>query len=363
MSFTRPDLQTIIDRVKGDLKSELSLTAILRRSVLSAIARAVAGVAHMLHGHMVFISKQIFPDQAEQEFLERWAGIFGVDRKTATFTQLAVDFVFTGAATIPVGSSFVRSDGETYTLDAEVSAIGAGTLSGQITADNSGIVPNTNNAEILSFVSVISSVDSDATVTATVTEGEDSETDDSLRSRVIARIQQPPSGGTASDYVNTALSVAGVTRAWVSPGLLGEGTVVIYFVGDNDVPIIPDAPEVAAVQVAIDAFKPVTAEATVVAPVPRLLNVSVSITPNTQAVRDAITSEIEDLILRDSHVSGSFKEVGSTNSGNILISKINEAISIAAGEDDHVLLSPTTDINPTTGEIVTLGTITFSTLV
>ena len=56
MAFQRPSLQDIIDRAEGDLKGALGITTILRRSFLAAIARAIAGVAHVLHGHLVFIS-------------------------------------------------------------------------------------------------------------------------------------------------------------------------------------------------------------------------------------------------------------------------------------------------------------------
>lgn len=363
MAFERPNLETIISRVKGDLKDELSITAILKRSFLSAIAKAVAGVAHLLHGHMVFISKQIFPDQAELEYLERWASIYGVARKTATFTNLSIDLVFTGAVVVPSGTTFKRSDGELYTLDNEITNTIAGTVTASITAANPGVIPNTDNAEILSLESPISNLESDATVTATNVEGEDTETDDSLRLRVVARIQAPPSGGTASDYINEALAVAGVTRAWVLPGGLGEGTVLVYFVQDNDNPILPSPAEIQTVQDAIDEFKPVTANATVVSPVGKTLDLEIAITPNTQAVRDAITGEIEDLILRESQVAGTYKTVGTFYDGIILLSKINEAISIASGEENHQIITPISDIIPAQGEIVILGTITYSTLV
>jgi len=48
--------------------------------------------------------------------------------------------------------------------------------------------------------------------------------------------------------------------------------------------------------------------------------------------------------------------------GKIKISQINEAISIAAGEEDHVLTTPTGDVQPSQGGLVTLGTPVFSTL-
>jgi len=47
--------------------------------------------------------------------------------------------------------------------------------------------------------------------------------------------------------------------------------------------------------------------------------------------------------------------------GKILLSKINEAISIAKDEDDHKVLNFTDDVRPLNdGGLVTLGTTVFS---
>ena len=135
------------------------------------------------------------------------------------------------------------------------------------------------------------------------------------------------------------------------------------FVEDDDVPIIPDAASVAAVQLAVDLQKPVTANAIVFAPIDNVTDLNISIKPNTVAVRDAVTAELEDLFLRESQVRGAFRDVTQNYDGIIPLSRINEAISIAAGEEDHVVNSPTENPQPaTSGGILTLGTITFQTL-
>jgi uncharacterized phage protein gp47/JayE len=45
--------------------------------------------------------------------------------------------------------------------------------------------------------------------------------------------------------------------------------------------------------------------------------------------------------------------------GTLLISRMREAISIAAGEFDHVLISPTANVSVTAGNIITMGTVTW----
>jgi uncharacterized phage protein gp47/JayE len=65
---------------------------------------------------------------------------------------------------------------------------------------------------------------------------------------------------------------------------------------------------------------------------------------------------------REAQVAGAYAGVGSTYSGKVLLSKINEAISIASGENDHELLSPTVNVEPPVGGIAVLGAISWQTL-
>lgn len=363
MAFQRPTLDQIVDRVRSDIKGALGIFAILRRSFLEAIAFAIAGAAHILHGHLVFVSRQIFPDQAEKEFLQRWAAIYNILQKAATFTQLTISVEFTAAGTLPATTQLQRSDGVTYTVDADITATVAGFVTGTVTCDDSGSNGNIDAGEFLSLTSPVANVNQDIEVTGFVIEGEDQETDASLQERVVARIRLAPQGGATFDYIAWAREVTGVTRAWVFPDHLGQGTVGVSFVEDENVSIIPLAPKVAEVQDHIDFVKPVTADVTVFAPIERVVNMSIKVKPNSVAIQDAITAEIVDLFQREANVAGAYKSVHEFFDGKILLSKVNEAISLAAGEDDHILLAPVEDIRPNDSEIATLGTITFSTLV
>ena len=92
MAFERPTLPELIKRVEGDLKGPLGIVTVLRRSLVGVISRALAGLAHLLFGFLKFIEKNAFPDTAETEFLDRWAGIWGVQRKVATFAQFQLTY-------------------------------------------------------------------------------------------------------------------------------------------------------------------------------------------------------------------------------------------------------------------------------
>ena len=139
-------------------------------------------------------------------------------------------------------------------------------------------------------------------------------------------------------------------------GELGLGTVTVRFMTDDTTADgIPDGASVAAVQALIDQEdrRPVTADVTVVAPVAKPLDLVISgLTPASAEVQAAVIANLTDLLRREA-------SPGAT----ILLSHIREAISIAAGEHDHVLVSiagaAPADFETTSSQIATLGDVTF----
>lgn len=352
MPFQRPTLPEIIQRTFSDLTSRLQLKgALLRRSVVGVLARVLAGASHLLHGHLDYLAKQINPGTADGVWLALWANVWGVARREAEFSVGTINFVGTiEGATIPAGSNVKRSDGIEFATQADATIAG-GVASADVRAVDAGAAGNTDAGVTLTLVFPIAGVNSSATVDADgLTNGSDVELDESLRARLLLRIQKPPQGGDADDYVQWALDVPGVTRAWCYPLHLGPGTVGVTFMRDDDTPSpIPSTDEVAAVQSYIDGVRPVTAQVTVFAPVPDTLNFQISITPSTDAVKAAITAELDDFMRREAEPGGT-----------LFLSRINEAISTASGEVDHTLIAPAANVVSATGHIPQRGTITWA---
>jgi uncharacterized phage protein gp47/JayE len=349
MPFARPSLPQLVDRAAADIEARLpGAGARLRRTVLGVLARTHAGAVHGLYGHLDWVSRQVIYDTAEAEIMERWASIWGVARLAAAPAAGNVTFTGSDGSVIPAGTLLARADGVEFDTDAEV-IIAAGTATTAVTAVIAGAAGDTLAGSTLGLVAPVAGVNSQATVAAGgLAQGTDAETDDGLRARLIDRIQQPPHGGASFDYVKWAKEVAGVTRAWVYAAELGLGTVTVRFVRDDDASIIPDAGEVAAVQAYIDALRPVTAQVTVVAPVAVPLDFTIELLPSTQAIKDAVTAELQDLLRREAQPGGT-----------LLLSHIREAVSIAAGETDHVLTVPAANVVSATGNISTFGVITW----
>lgn len=351
MPFSRPALQDLIDRAIADVSSRLPGTdARVRRSNLNVLSRVHAGAMHELYGELDWVSRQILPDTCDDDILLRWANAFlPVPQKAATFAVGQARFNGTNGSIIPAGTVLQRGDGAEYTVDADM-AIAAGTATVNVTAVVAGLAGNAISGTSLSLVLPIAGVGAGGTVAAAgLANGVDIESPASVRARLLARLRQPPQAGAAFDYVNWALEVSGVTRAWCFPKYYGNRTVGLCFVTDGAAGgLIPAPATVAAVQAHIDALRPVTTDVTVFAPVADALNFTIALTPNTLAVQAAVQAELADLISREA-IPG----------GTLLLSHIRQAISVAAGEADHVLSAPAANVVSAAGHIATMGAITW----
>lgn len=353
MPFQRPALDELIARILTDLQTRLSPNnVVMRRSAIGAQAYAEAGAVHLLHGHLEYLSRQMFPDISDAEFLDRQASLFGITRTPATFATGNVTATGTNGTVIPVGTHLQRADGATFTSTANAT-IALGTATVAVTADVAGAAGNTDVAVNLTFVSPIAGVNASAAVAVGgLSLGADVESDDAFRAEVIARLRQSPQGGSVADYETWAMQVSGVTRVWVIDEGLGPGTVLIYFVRDGDgsgAAIIPDSGEVAAVQSYIDSRRPVTANVTVVAPTSVALNFTIHLSPDNTDTRAAAQAELVDLIARDG-----------TPGGTILLSQIRVAVGVADGVADFNVTAPAADVVYTAGHIPVMGTITWT---
>lgn len=345
MAFVRPTLRELISRISSGIQSRLSVPQ-ARRSNATVYSRVLAGASHELHGFIEYVSKQIFVDTADSEHLDRHASIFGITRKAASKASGTVKFSFQdGVVNIPVGTILQGGDEQQFQVTVAPNAEGVASVEALV----AGEAGNIESGDTLTLISPIEGVISEAESQG-IAGGADAEDDENLRARVLARQRETPHGGTSSDYVQWALAVPGVTRAWCYPLENGDGTVVVRFVCDDLADISPTSEMVKQVQSYIDSKRPVTADVTVMGPTLKAVNIEIStLTPDTSDVRAAVEAELKDLFMKESEPSRS-----------IYLSHIRAAISAAAGEVDHVLVSPTANPTAGTNELPTLGTITWN---
>jgi uncharacterized phage protein gp47/JayE len=347
MSFARPSLSQIIERDRDDIEARLpGADSRLRHSLLDVLMRSHGGTAAGLYGYLDFIARQVLPDTAEGEFLSRHASLWGIHRKAATGASGNVTFTGNDGIAIPAGTITARLDGTLYRTTADA-VIAGGTVIVPVEAVEGGPEGNAIDQTELTLTSPIAGVQSNTVVAAEgLTEGAVEEDDSSLLSRLLQRIQNPPQGGSSSDYERWALEVEEVTRVWVYPLWLGVGTVGVTFVLDARADIIPLQADLDAVEAHLEQLRPVGAAVNIFAPEPKAIDFKIAANPSTAEVKTAIEEELKDMFARDG-------APGKT----IYLSRIYEAISVAAGESHHQLHAPLEDVPSDPASLPVLGNI------
>ncbi len=347
MPFDRPTLPELIDQGAAEMESRLPGVLVrVRRSLVGVLNRVLAGGLSALYHFAEQLNLNVWPDTADAESLVAHGARWKIYRTPAVAATGTAAFTGVNGAIVPAATVLLRADGVRY-LTAADATIAAGVATADITAESAGQIGSAPLSTSLQLSTPISGVNSAATASTAIAGGADIEEVEDWRSRILARIRRAPHGGNSSDYVAWALEIPGVTRVWVTTGP-GAGTVTIRFARDDDASPIPDPGEVTAVQANIDAQRPVTATAIVVAPTAVPLNFTIAIQPNTPAVKAAVEAELREVIRREGEPGGT-----------LLLSHLREAISIAAGETDHSLTSPSANVVHTTGQLPVMGVITW----
>ena len=327
MAWPLPDPATLAERAFADLEAAFGAEAIDPRapeSVLGAIARITAMALFEEHLHLRAQADELMPDTAVEQ-LERHADIWGVTRLPAVAAGGLVTFQGASGTAIPAGTELRTATGISVLTDALATVGGCGTVDVAVTAAEAGAAGSLAAATVLSLVSPISGLlVQGATVTAAGLAdpaGADIEADAALRTRLLARIRNPPQGGSTSDYIAWARLTQGVERVAVVPGWVGAGSVgvVVAMTGAA----VPDSGTLIAIAATIDPLRPVTAEVHVLPVVRVPINVTVYLTPDTAATRAAVQAAA-DLFFAAVAIGE-----------DVYFSRYSEAISSAGGEYAH----------------------------
>ena len=237
MPWTTPTLRSVRELVRGEIASALQGASFVGNSVLRVMADADAALAHLVLRYLDWQARQYLPDTAETEWLDRHGDIWLTNadgtrgRKVATLAKGTISLSGTPGFVMPIGTQFQSAANVLYETT-DVAVFGSGPSTVPVIAIDPGAASNVAAGEPLAIVTALSGIDSTAIVLE-LTGGTDAESDQNLRIRILQRIQNPPMGGDADDYVLWALSVPGVTRAWCYPLEMGMGTVTVRFMCDE----------------------------------------------------------------------------------------------------------------------------------
>lgn len=389
MPFDRPPLTQLRDNVLADVNgarvttpSGTVLAALLQKAILRVIAYAQAGLSYEHYGYLDWIAQMAIPWTAQNEFLDGWAALKGIYRKAATATTGTV--TFSGASQgidVPQGTGLTRSDGALFVTTADAQTGSGLTVTVDIQASVAGSAGNFDANTVFLLSNPITGILAQSTASSQTVAGADVEIDTALRTRMLAAYAAPPQGGDLSDYIEWALAVTGVTRAWVSPNGLGAGTVNVFVMlddaesahngfpqGSNGVATYETRATAATgdqltVANALFAKQPVTALVYSTAPTAQSINFTINNlgTNNTTPIQNQITAALTDMFLELGNVGGTINPDGGAAWPAIDPSSWYEAIGAISGLTQFTVSAPSSPITAGSGELPVLGTITFNT--
>ncbi|MBA8064799.1 baseplate J/gp47 family protein [Citrobacter freundii] len=379
MPFKRKTLTELRDENRNFLQAELkNVGVLLRFANLKVVADMDAGMAHLHYGYLDYMALQSNPFTATGEYLAGWMALKRVYRKPASAAKSKnVKAVGTANRIIPAGTILNRGDGYQYTVATEIKIQDSGEGHGGITAvlpdvtDNvtgGGANGNADAGTVLTLDINIAGVEAQLTLIEEATGGADIEDEEAFRSRGLLSWQEPPQGGSDTDYKKWALEVSGVTRAWVKRRLNGAGTVGVYIMCDGNLndgfPVgtdgISQLEEWGSVKASGDQLSvadhiyPLQTDTAIIfvcSPIRKTINFEIA------GIKDADSTVVSSI--KEALTSLFFDESNPDGSGKIDLSDINKSISNVDGTKGYILNIPSSNITFKIGEIPVLGEVKF----
>ena len=250
------------------------------------IPTAISPAAYALAGFYLSldqVQRAAFIQTAVGASLDMLAVIGGLTRYPAS---AAVRLGIFNTA-VPIGARFSTINGTNsinfaVTAAATVSEPEEGFTYYQLTAETPGTIGNEYTGPILPITTIPGLTS--AQITDILVPGDDTETDDAFRERLIEALNNRPFGGNIADYRQNVLAIDGVGGVQVYPTWNGGGTVKLSVLGADFLPASPTLVE--NVQNAIDpppnqglglGLAPIGAKVTVAAPTELTVNVSATL--------------------------------------------------------------------------------------
>ena len=338
------------------------------------IPTALSPAAFVLAGFYLTLNQvqqQAFIQTATGQALDYLAVLGGLTRYPAS---AAVRLgVFNTA--VPIGARFSTINGAS-SINFIVTAAESTANQYQLTAETPGSIGNDYTGPILPITNVPGLTS--AQITDILIPGDDEETDDELRTRLITALTDKPFGGNIASYRSNILAIDGVGAVQVYPTWNGGGTVKCSVLGADYMPASEEL--VQSVQTAIDpptsgsglGLAPIGAQVTIVAPTEQTVNVAATLTLaagyDLEQVQPLVEASIEAYLLSVRQAWGN--QLGSTTveyAADVYLSRVTAAIvgttgvvnatnvQINGGTEDLILTE-----TGTTQQVPVIGTVTLS---
>lgn len=244
------------------------------------IPTALSPAAYVFEGFYLsldLVQRQAFVQTAVGASLDLLAPLGGISRYPASPAVRLGVF----NTPVPLGSRFSTINGA-ESINFVVTAQEDAPNQYQLTAETAGAIGNEYSGPILPITSVQGLTS--AQITDILIPGDDTETDEALRARLVTALTEKPFGGNIASYRAAILEIDGVGGVQVYPTWSGGGTVKCSVLGADLLPASPELVE--RIQTAIDpqrtgaglGIAPIGAQVTISAPEKVEVSVSAVVT-------------------------------------------------------------------------------------
>ncbi len=296
-------------------------------------------------------ARELFVDTAVDE-LPRHAAIWRVPQLQAIAATGNV--VFTGTPTTAIPSGLALSlGGMAYTTAAAAMIGGGGSVSVPVVAALPGTIGSQAPGAVLQVVNPLFGLSPQtATVDSGGLTGEDAETTEEWRGRILAVIRSRGAGGSGADFQRWAAeALPGLIVKAMSPG---TGFVTVVFaMPSGQTWRAPTAPEIAIVSAYLNdasVRKPLGAPfIVVIAATLQTVNATIHLNPDTASNRAAAINALTLQVLADATIGGT-----------LFMSRLDAALQNASGEFSHERSVPSADVTAAASTLSVIGSVTFT---
>lgn len=282
-------LEAMLDRVPNSLDKREG----------SMIQTALGAGAYSLEGFYLDLDKVQRGGSIQTavgEDLDAWSVIANVERYPAS---PAVRLGVFEPDIVPIGARFSTIDGGDSVNFTVTSKVGPGEY--RLTCETPGVIGSSYTGPILPITSIQGLTL--AEITDILVPGDDTETDDALRERIISALRERPFGGNVADYKRVVRAIDGVGDLQVYPTWDGGGTVKLSIIGADWMPASTQLVE--TVQTAVDpppdqgmgyGTAPIGAKVTVTAPDVLTVGVTAKLTLRAGYAVEQMQSLVEEAV-------------------------------------------------------------------
>lgn len=348
-----------IDDIYRDMRDEYVLKtglAVSEGGDMAVRLYTLASQLFTLEVQLDWLKRQSFPQSASGELLDYHAQLRGISRLDGVCARGTIRFAVAQTrnqpVTIPEGTVCISAGGTEF-LTEHSAVIAAGALFCETTARarNAGSSGNVPSGSVTYMAQAPAGV-SECSNPVPFTGGDEAESDDKLRKRVVDSYKRLPNGTNAAFYENQVMETPGVGAVSVIPRARGRGTVDIYVSSETG---LPSPGLLADIEDKLQLVREICVDLSVKAPDPVSVGINLKVQPETGYTFSAAKNDVKNAV--ESQFDG--RLLGKS----VLTAFLSSIVYPLPSVKNFVILSPAADVILGPDKLPVLGTLTISEMV